>query len=78
MLNQVDVGITDHILGNEAGLHAELWLIEVFQEGFKVFVTILCLSEVGLAVKVDIAEHPCEFAPVASFNVVKHDVDRRS
>ena len=50
--------------------------MEIFQQLFEAAVTVLGFPEVGLAVEIDIAEYPFEFALVGLFNVIEDNIDQ--
>ena len=72
-LDQVDVGIADHILGDARWTQVELG--EIFQQIFQATVAILGLAEVGFGVEVDVAKDAIELGLVGILDAVEHDVD---
>ncbi len=74
-LDEVDVGVADDILGDAAGAHVELGLVDVLQQQFEAAIAVPGLAEVGLGVEVDVAEHAFELDPVGLLDGIQHHVD---
>ena len=74
-LDQVDIGVADHVFRDAARAHVELRAMEVFHQVLEAVVAILGFAKVALAVEVDVAEHAFELGLVGFLDGVEHDVD---
>ena len=73
-LDEINVGVTDHVLGDPRRAQVELG--EIAQQVFQPTVAVLGLAEVRLAVEVDVAEHAFKLGFVGLLDMVQHDVDQ--
>ncbi len=75
-LDQIDIRIADDILGNAAGTHIKLRLVEILQQHLQAAVAIFGLAEVGLAIEVDIAKHSFKLGLIGFFYCIERYVNQ--
>ena len=74
-LDQINVGIADHVFGYTRGTHIQLGLVEVFQQHLQTVVPIPGFPQIRLGIEVNITKHTFEGTLVGGFNGVQRGID---